>query len=55
LAGAVKMLDEGVQAYYVSQLETLPEKDGSWPTTAFEPRSFEPTSLPRIAASPVTA
>ncbi len=31
LAGASAILNEGVQPYYESQLETLPGKDGSWP------------------------
>ncbi len=34
LAGAESMLTEGVQAYYESQLEHLPEKDDSWPNRA---------------------
>lgn len=34
LAGAETILTTGVQEYYVSQLETLPEKDGTWPDTA---------------------
>ena len=49
-AGADVMLNDGVQAYYVSQLETLPDKDETWPTEAFEPRRFDPESLPRISA-----
>lgn len=31
LSSAVKMLDEGVQAYYTSQLDNMPDKDDSWP------------------------
>lgn len=34
LDGAEAMLTEGVQAYYESQLENLPEKDDTWPTRA---------------------
>jgi hypothetical protein len=34
LAGAEKILTEGVQAYYVSQLATLPDKDATWPDSA---------------------
>ena len=34
LAGAERMLNDGVQPYYESQLATLPEKDASWPTQA---------------------
>lgn len=49
LAGVETILTEGVQAYYESQLKTLPEKDGSWPTRACEPRQFDPRSLPRLA------
>jgi len=32
LAGAERMLTDGVQAYYESQLQSLPDKDDSWPT-----------------------
>jgi hypothetical protein len=39
LSGAETLLNEGVQAYYVSQLATLPEKDASWPDTAYYPRA----------------
>lgn len=55
LAGAEAMLDDGVQAYYMSQLEALPERDASWPTTAIEPRTFDPASLPRIAIEETAA
>ena len=48
LDGAKQMLTEGVQAYYDSQLENLPEKDNSWPSSATEPRSFNPEQLPCI-------
>ena len=34
LDGAEKMLTDGVQAYFQSQLATLPEKDDSWPDSA---------------------
>ena len=51
LAGAEAILNEGVQAYYVSQLATLPEKDATWPDTAFAPRSFDPARLPRFVRS----
>jgi hypothetical protein len=50
LAGAERILNDGVQEYYVSQLATLPEKDASWPDTAFSPRSFDPARLPRLSA-----
>ncbi len=49
--GAERILTEGVQAYYESQLASLPEKDGSWPARACEPRAFDPASLPRLAGS----
>ena len=34
LAGAERILTEGVQAYYTSQLATLPDKDATWPEAA---------------------
>ncbi len=34
LAGADRILTEGVQAYYESQLASLPERDSSWPDSA---------------------
>jgi hypothetical protein len=49
LEGAERILTDGVQAYYVSQLATLPEKDGTWPETAFAARAFDPASLPRLS------
>lgn len=39
LDGAEQILTEGVQAYYVSQLATMPEKDGTWPDAAVSPRT----------------
>jgi hypothetical protein len=48
LAGAEQILTEGVQAYYVSQLATLPEKDATWPEAAVHPRAFDPAKLPRL-------
>jgi hypothetical protein len=53
LQGAENMLDDGVLAYYVSQLNTLPKKDDTWPATATQPRSFDPATLPRIEQEPV--
>ncbi len=50
LAGAEQILTEGVEAYYVSQLATLPEKDGTWPDAAVHPRAFDPATLPRLPA-----
>jgi hypothetical protein len=50
LAGAEQILTEGVEAYYVSQLATLPEKDATWPDTAVHPRAFDPAKLPRLPA-----
>ncbi len=55
LHGAETMLTEGVQAYYVSQLAALPEKDETWPKTAFNPRCFDPEKLPRLARHAVLA
>lgn len=37
LAAAKQILTEGVQAYYVSQLETMPERDSTWPDAAVGP------------------
>ena len=50
LAGAEQILTDGVEAYYVSQLATLPDKDASWPESASHPRMFDPTALPRLPA-----
>jgi hypothetical protein len=50
LAGAEQILTEGVEAYYVSQLDTLPEKDATWPDAAVHPRTFDPAKLPRLPA-----
>lgn len=55
LEGAEAMLTDGVQAYYVSQLKTLPDKDNTWPGKAFEPRAFDPTAIPRFAVETVSA
>jgi hypothetical protein len=48
LAGAERILTDGVEAYYASQLESLPEKDGAWPAAAVSPRAFDPAALPRV-------
>jgi hypothetical protein len=50
LSGAERILTEGVQAYYESQLATLPEKDATWPASAIFPRTFDPKALPRLPA-----
>lgn len=50
LEGGESILTKGVQAYYESQLKTLPEKDDSWPARACEQRRFEPSSLPRLSS-----
>ena len=55
LAGADSILTEGVQAYYASQLSTLPDLDSTWPTTPYSPRAFDPRPLPRLICDPVTA
>ncbi|HEX3659595.1 MAG TPA: hypothetical protein VHV55_27655 [Pirellulales bacterium] len=49
LAGAEQILTDGVQAYYVSQLATLPDKDDTWPDTAFAARVIDPAKLPRVS------
>jgi hypothetical protein len=46
--GVETILTDGVQAYYESQLATMPDKDASWPRQAVSPRSFDPASLPRL-------
>lgn len=51
LAGAEAVLTEGVQAYYESQLATVPEKDATWPARAWEPRKIDPARLPRVASA----
>ena len=50
LAGAEQILSEGVEAYYVSQLATLPDKDATWPGAAVHARAFDPAKLPRLPA-----
>jgi hypothetical protein len=49
-AGAEKILTEGVQVYYESQLASLPDKDATWPDSATHPRRFDPLALPRLDA-----
>lgn len=51
-AGADRILTEGVQAYYESQLATLPDKDDSWPATACDPWRFDPHEIPSLANEP---
>jgi heme oxygenase-like protein len=53
LSGAERILTEGVEAYYVSQLNTLPDKDDTWPHRAVAPRPFDPAALPRLATEDV--
>ncbi|HHK41621.1 MAG TPA: hypothetical protein ENJ50_04300 [Planctomycetaceae bacterium] len=55
LTSAERMLTEGVQAYYESQLDTLPEKDETWPMEATDPRRFDPASIPRLSETGSTA
>jgi hypothetical protein len=55
LDGAEQILTDGVQAYYVSQLATMPDKDDTWPLVAYAPRRFDPASLPRLATEAVPA
>ncbi|HVW36339.1 MAG TPA: iron-containing redox enzyme family protein [Pirellulales bacterium] len=55
LSGAERILTEGVEAYYISQLNTLPEKGDTWPHRAVAPRPFDPAVLPRLATEDVHA
>jgi hypothetical protein len=48
LEGAKHILTSGVEAYYTSQLATLPERDATWPASAVAPRAFDPAELPRL-------
>ncbi|MEQ8791349.1 MAG: hypothetical protein RIC55_34120 [Pirellulaceae bacterium] len=52
-AGADRILNDGVQAYYESQLATLPEKDATWPESATRTRMFDPADLPRLELAAV--
>jgi pyrroloquinoline quinone (PQQ) biosynthesis protein C len=54
LTGAERVLDEGVQVYYESQLASLPDRDDTWPNSACAPRAFDPYTLPRLAVESVT-
>ena len=49
LSGAEQILTDGVQAYYSSQLATLPDRDATWPDSAAAPRRFDPSRLPRLS------
>jgi len=42
LDAAEQMLSDGVEAYYVSQLDSLPEKDDTWPKTACDTLQIDP-------------
>jgi hypothetical protein len=55
LAGAETILTEGVQAYYESQLATLPERDDTWPAAACGKRQFDRTAVPRVVQELVSA
>src|SRR6185369_5436602 len=46
LAGAERILTDGVEAYYASQLATLPDPDETWPDSAAAPRAFDRATLP---------
>ncbi len=48
LQGAEAMLNDGVEAYYRSQLETLPERDDTWPADAVAPRQIDAAALSKI-------
>lgn len=49
MEGAEAILTRGVQAYYASQLASLPERDDTWPPSVTAPRPFDPASLPRLS------
>jgi hypothetical protein len=49
LSAAERMLTYGVQAYYESQLASLPDKDDTWPARACEPRQRDHTPLPHVS------
>lgn len=51
LDGAERILNDGVQVYYASQLETLPEKDATWPKNVVDAPAFDPYSLPRLVGA----
>ncbi len=53
--GAEHMLTDGVEAYYASQLATLPDRDDTWPQRACEPRTIDPSELPRLAPAAAVA
>jgi hypothetical protein len=55
LEGAERILNDGVQVYYESQLASLPEKDATWPANLVEPRRFDPAALPRLVGREVHA
>jgi hypothetical protein len=55
LSGAERILSEGVEAYCISQLNTLPDKDDTWPPRAVAPRPFDPATLPRLITEDVHA
>jgi pyrroloquinoline quinone (PQQ) biosynthesis protein C len=44
-AGAETILTEGVQAYYESQLSSMPDKDPTWPDRACGHRRIDPDAL----------
>lgn len=47
LSGAERILSEGVQAYYESQLASLPDKDDTWPRAATRRARSEETGARR--------
>jgi 4-hydroxyphenylpyruvate dioxygenase len=53
MEGAEQILTHGVQAYYESQLAHIPDKDGTWPTAACEPRAVHrmPADMTHAAVS----
>lgn len=55
LEGARNMLTDGVEAYYESQLATLPEKDDTWPSQACGEAMIDSQHVRRIATATATA
>lgn len=55
LKGAMRVLNDGVLAYYESQLATLPDRDDSWPAAATEPQSLWNAHVPAVRGTTPTA
>ncbi|MEK6235572.1 MAG: iron-containing redox enzyme family protein [Planctomycetales bacterium] len=50
--GAETLLTRGIQVYYESQLESLPDKDASWPDRACDPPLLDPSAVGRLLIEP---